>query len=123
MLALIVPLCSLTTHRVSQLGQAAKVTSEAPAAVHLTISSTKVPFHYEVSHLGKIVWQGNSNDFEAQTELALIFPKEGIDLLVDVTWDFPDPAAVKLDVTPDGIETKTQTLWGKGSVSDVLTFN
>ncbi len=50
------------------------------------------------------------------------FPREGIDLSVDARWQGDKQAAVKLDLTVDGGETITRTLWGTGGANGVLTF-
>lgn len=121
LLALIVPLRHLTARRQPPPPPSA---AEAPghlATVRLALTSTAAPFHYEISHLGAPVWSGDATGHDAATELAIPFPKEGIDLLIEASWEGTSPGALKVEATRDG-ETMTRTLWGSGSTSEVVTF-
>ena len=122
LLAVLWPLRSLTTHRVENASTPAERSETLEANVHLDLTSTSYPFTFEVSHLGKTIWKGESSGSSAARDVKMNFPSEGIDLLVDVKWQGDKQGAVKLDVTPDNGETMTKTLWGAGRVSDVLTF-
>jgi hypothetical protein len=90
--------------------------------VHLVLTSTSVPFTFEVSHLGKTIWKGEAMESNVARDVKMAYPSEGIDLLVDAKWQGAQQTAVKLDVTPDSSDTMTKTLWGTGGVSGVLTF-
>ena len=59
---------------------------------------------------------------EARVELAI--PKEGIDLLVGVTWPEGTPdTAVTVELEPDGLEAQAQTRWSTGAkLTEVFTF-
>jgi hypothetical protein len=74
-------------------------------------------------YLGQVVWDGtdDSTDKEITKDLDIDFPKEGIDLAVDVTWETKGLAAAEISATVDGSELH-KTLWGQGSASDVVTF-
>jgi hypothetical protein len=52
----------------------------------------------------------------------MTFPPEGIDLVVDAKWQGEKQTAVRLDVTVDGTDSMTRTLWGTTGASGVLTF-
>jgi hypothetical protein len=80
------------------------------------------PFSFDVSHLGKTIWKGESTEGSIARDVKLAFPPEGIDLLLDVKWQGAKQAAVKLDVTVDNGDTMTKTLWGTGRANGVLTF-
>jgi hypothetical protein len=122
LLAVLWPLCRLTTHR-TEAPPAAAPTADAPESnVHLVLTSTSFPFTFEVSHLGKTIWKGEATESSVAKDVKMAFPPEGIDLLVDAKWQGDNQAAVKLDVTPDESDTMTKTLWGNGSVNGVLTF-
>ena len=122
LLAVLWPLRSLTSHRAERLSAPAQSVAVPESNVHLDLTSTSYPFTFEVSHLGKTIWKGESSESSVARDVKMNFPSEGIDLLVDVKWQGDKQGAVKLDVTPDNGETMTKTLWGAGSVSDVLTF-
>ncbi len=121
LLALLWPLRSLTTHRTKEPPTSPR-TPGAESKVHLVLTSTTFPFTFEVSHLGKTIWKGEANESNAARDLQLIFPPEGIELVIDAKWQENKQTAVKIDVTPDGGDTITKTLWGTTEVSDVLTF-
>jgi hypothetical protein len=122
LLAVLWPLRSLTTYRTAAPAAAAPTAAESESDVHLVLTSTSFPFTFEVSHLGKTIWKGEATESNAEKDVKIAFPPEGIDLLVDAKWQGDKQAAVRLDVTPDDGDTMTKTLWGSGSVNGVLTF-
>ena len=122
LLAVLWPLRSLTTHRVERPSASAQSVAAPESNVHLVLTSTSFPFTFEISNLGKTIWKGQASESSAARDVKMAFPPEGVDLLVDVKWQGDKEGAVKLNVTVDNGETMTQTLWGAGSVSDVLTF-
>jgi len=121
LLAVLWPLRSLTTHR-AETASTPQTASTPESNVHLVLTSTSVPFTFEVSHLGKTIWKGEAMESSVARDVKMAFPPEGIDLLVDAKWQGAQQTAVKLDVTPDSSDTMTKTLWGTGGVSGVLTF-
>ena len=60
---------------------------------------------------------------EVQETLQLEYPREGIDLEIQVTWPPAEkPAAMRVKITdPDGNEHE-KTIWGRGEMDEVLTF-
>jgi hypothetical protein len=122
LLAVLWPLRSLTTHRAETASTPPQTASTPECNVHLVLTSTSVPFTFEVSHLGKTVWKGEAMENTVTRDLKMAFPSEGIDLLVDAKWQGDKQAAVRLDVAADNGDTTTKTLWGTGGVSGVLTF-
>ncbi len=119
--ALLLPLRSLTSSRAP-----GEVMSEAPTSkvtrVRLVLTATSAPFHFAISHLGKVIWEGACNENSCTKELALPFPPEGIDLLVAASWPAEKEAALRVEVTPNDTPAIAQTLWGTARVDDVLTF-
>jgi hypothetical protein len=123
LLLLIVPMRSFTSARARQAVPAAPSATPAKETLaHLEIVSTKAPFTYAVSHLGKVVWQGTSAASPAAADVKLPIPSQGIDLSLSVTWSEPGEAAAKLSVTHDDNDPAERTIWGDGSASDVLTY-
>ena len=114
------PLHSLTQRHSVLVMPAA--TPQPTKHVQLALRST-APFRFQVSYLGQVVWEGtdDSADKESTKDLDIDFPKEGIDLAVDVTWATNGLAAAEISVTVDGTEMH-KTLWGQGSAGDVVTF-
>jgi hypothetical protein len=122
LLAVLWPLRSLTSHRAERPSAPAQSVAVPESNVHLVLTSTSFPFTFSVSHLGQTIWKGEASESSVARDVKMAFPPEGIDLLVDVKWQDDKEGAVKLDVAVDNGETMTKTLWGAGSVSDVLTF-
>ena len=122
LLAVLWPLRSLTSHRAERPSAPAQSVAVPESNVHLVLTSTSFPFIFEISHLGKTIWKGEASESSVARDVKMAFPPEGVDLLVDVKWQGDKEGAVKLDVTVDNGETMTKTLWGAGSVSDILTF-
>jgi len=114
------PLHSLTQRHAVMVTPAA--TPPPAKHVQMALRSTS-PFRFQVSYLGQVVWEGanDSAEKESTKDLNIDFPKEGIDLAVDVTWATQGLAAAEISVTVDGTEMH-KTLWGEGSASDVVTF-
>jgi hypothetical protein len=121
-LLLLLPLLrGLTNPRSSATGLATP-TPAALTPVRLTITSTSFPFRFAISQLGKIIWQGESGGSTSEKKLALPFPRDGIDLLVEASWPEKKEGAVRLEVAPNDRQPIARTLWGTGGVDDVLTF-
>jgi hypothetical protein len=121
LLALLLPLRSLTTARPAPLASKA----DPPVAntrVHLQLTSTAVPFHFEVRHLGDVIWQGEAATATTTADVSMPFPKEGVDLAVKATWTGGQTAAVKLALSANGAGPLERTIWGDGAAEDVLTF-
>ena len=122
LLAVLWPLRSLTSHRAERPSTPAQSVAVPESNVHLFLTSTSFPFTFEISHLGKTIWKGEASESSVARDIKMTFPPEGIDLLVDAKWQDNKQGAVKLDVIVDDGNAMTKTLWGTGSVSDVLTF-
>jgi hypothetical protein len=122
LLAVLWPLGRLTTHPAESRSATTLTAVAAESNVHLVLTSTSYPFTFEVSHLGKVIWKGESTESSIANDVTMPFPPEGIDLLIDAKWQGDKQNAVKLDVTPDKHGTMTKILWGAGKVSGVLTF-
>ena len=121
MLALLIPLRRLTSHPEAKPAPAVPAEA-AESGVHLALTSTETPFTFAVSHLGKVIWQGESATESTGKDVVMNFPPEGIDLSVEVRWHGEKTAALKLEATPKDGTTITRTIWGSGHASDVLTF-
>ena len=120
LLLLLFPLHSLTQRHATI---ATPTVAPRPAErVQLSLRTT-APCRFHILYLGQVVWEGtdDSTDKEITKDLDIDFPKEGIDLAVDVTWETKGLAAAEISATVDGSELH-KTLWGQGSASDVVTF-
>jgi hypothetical protein len=90
--------------------------------VALQLLSTTVPRGLKILHLGKEVWAQTAPTQEMEVSLQLPYPENGIDLQFEIAWSDEAPAAMRVRLTdPAGTEHE-KTIWGKGEVTEVLTF-
>lgn len=122
LLVLLVPLIRMTSSRTPATALPRSEEPHTNSAVVLRLTSSSAPFTFSVSHLGSVIWAGNSLEPRIEKELSIPFPAEGIDLLVSANWETTAPSALEVAIIRDGRQPSAQTLWGEGSVSDVLTF-
>src|SRR6266404_5950688 len=86
LLAVLWPLRSLTTHRTQEPPEISQKAAATQSSVRLVLTSTTFPFTFEISHLGKTIWKGEATESSVAREVKMIFPPEGIDLLLDARW-------------------------------------
>jgi hypothetical protein len=124
LLALLAPLRTLTSRRseTATLVKPAAQSLTAKNKVRLELTSTTVPFKYQITGGGKTIWSGESNSTTVATDAELNFPPEGIDLVLDASWNEKKQTAVKLALIPQDSDMMAKTIWGTTSVSEVLTF-
>jgi hypothetical protein len=122
LLALLLPLRRLTSHQSSPVLPPPVQVSTARQKLRLELTSTTVPFKFQVTHEGKPIWSGESTATTVATGTELRFPPEGIDLVLDVSWVQDKETAVRLALTPEDSDTIVKTVWGTTSASEVLTF-
>ena len=120
LLVLIFPLRSFTAPR--SAAPAAPTVAAPATPVRLQLTSTATPITFAVSHLGKVIWQGDAAASPVETTVALAFPAEGVDLGLSAKWTPGRTAAVKLGVARGEDDPATQTVWGDGAIDEVLTF-
>ncbi len=123
LLTLLFPLQRLTSHQSAPLLQPPAQGSAVKKKIHLELTSTTIPFNFQITHGGKPIWGGESASTTIATDTDLKFPPEGIDLVLDVSWRQDKETAVRLALTPEGSDTTAKTVWGTMSASEVLTFN
>jgi hypothetical protein len=122
LLSLLLPLRLLTSHQSAGVLPPPAQVSIAKKKLRLELTSTTVPFKFQVTHGGEPIWRGESTSTTVATDAALRFPPEGIDLVLDVSWAQDKETAVRLALTPEGSDTLVKTVWGTVSASEVLTF-
>jgi hypothetical protein len=122
LLAAGLPLRSLTAPK----SKPRAVEPAAPAKEKLTISLTftQPPEKFSLKFLGEeIIAGGTAASFDASRELEAHFPEEGIDLVFEGTWPgYFQKAGVIVKVTRADGRQLTQTLWGKRTIFELLTF-
>jgi hypothetical protein len=120
LLLLLLPLHRLTQREVRLPEQ--PVASPTPKQVQLAVRTTAIPCRFQITFLGKTLWTEEASTPELRKDFPIDFPKEGIDLVVDATWETEALAAIEITLSlPDGA-TMHRTLWGRGTASDVITF-
>jgi hypothetical protein len=124
LLALLAPLRTLTGRR-SETATFVKQAAQSLTAkkkVRLGLTSTTVPFKYQITSGGETIWSGESNSTTVATDAELNFPPEGIDLVLDASWNEKKQTAVRLALIPQDSVMMAKTVWGITNVSEVLTF-
>ncbi|HEX4201299.1 MAG TPA: hypothetical protein VHY59_07250 [Chthoniobacterales bacterium] len=120
LLLLLIPLHRLTQREERPAPHPA--VSTPTKQVHLAVRTTTVPFRFQITFLGKTLWAEDGSTPELAKDFDIDFPKEGIDLVVDATWESKALAAMEITLSlPDGTAIH-KTLWGQGTANDVLTF-
>src|SRR5713101_2904409 len=124
LLALLIPLRTLTSRRTETTTsrQQAAQGSTAKKKFRLELTSTTVPFKYQITIGGETIWSGESNSTTVATDAELKFPPEGIDLVIDASWTENKQTAVRLALISQDSAMMAKTMWGTTSVSEVLTF-
>ena len=120
LLLLLIPLHRLTQRE--QRPPPQPTVSSPVKQVHLAIRTTAVPCRFQIAFLGKTLWSQDASTPELAKDFDMNFPKEGIDLVVDATWESKALAAMEITLSlPDGTAIH-KTLWGQGTANEVLTF-
>jgi len=124
LLAAAAPLWRMTHEAVAEVVIPAVAAKEAKSEVHLAVAFAQKPLRFEVDYLGKPVWEAEVvNGLTAEKDIAMEYPKEGVDLEYKVTWP-PGTGltAARLAVGANDAEAVERTLWGTGGVDDVVSF-
>jgi hypothetical protein len=124
LLALLMPLRTLTSRRseTATPRQRPAQGSTAKKKFRLELTSTTVPFKYQVASGSETICSGESNSATVATDVELNFPPEGIDLVIDASWAENKQTAVRLALVPQDSIMIAKTVWGTTGVSEVLTF-
>jgi hypothetical protein len=126
LLAAGVPLWRMTHEAAaaSVLPVASASTAQAESQVHLAVAFAQKPLRFEISYLGKPIWESDLvTTLTAEKDIAMNYPKEGVDLEYNVVWPPGTPlCAARLSVSENDAEPVEKTLWGTGQVDDVLSF-
>jgi hypothetical protein len=121
-LALGYPLRRLTVASEAPREQPKAIVAEAKE-IGLRLTFTLVPKSVKVLHLGKEVWGETAPSAELERTLKLTYPDEGIDLQFLVEWPAEAPlAAMRATLTDPAGDAHEKSVWGQGSVEEVVTF-
>ena len=92
-------------------------------AIGLHLTFTTVPKSFSVRHLEEVVWTTTAPEADMQHDVSLDYPDEGVDLQFHIEWpDEGPPAAMRVQLTDPAGDTHDKSVWGKGSVDEVVTF-
>ena len=95
----------------------------AAKEVGLRLAFTLVPKSVTVLHLGKEVWSETAPTAELERTLKLAYPDAGIDLQFQIEWPADAPlAAMRATLTDPAGDAHEHSVWGQGSVDEVVTF-
>lgn len=124
LLAAAIPLWRMTHESAAASVIPAASVAEPQSQVHLAVAFSPKPLRFVISCLGKPIWESDSVPSPtAEKDIAMPYPKEGVDLEYNVVWPPGTPlCAARLSVAPDDAEPVEKTLWGAGHIDDVLSF-
>ena len=92
-------------------------------AIGLQLTFTAVPRSFAIRYLEKDVWAEASPTAEMEREVELAFPESGVDLVWHIEWPDDAPlAAARLRLTDPYGDAHEKTVWGQGTVDEVLTI-
>ena len=92
-------------------------------AIELQLTFTVLPNRFAVRHLEKDVWAENAPQADMTREIPLVFPPNGVDLVFHVEWPADGPlAAARVRLTDPAGDTHENSVWGQGTLDEVLTF-
>ena len=121
-LALGWPLRRLTSASDAPREQPKTVAAEAKE-IGLRLAFTLAPKSVKVLHLGQEVWRESAPAAELEHTLKLAYPDAGIDLQFHIEWPADAPlAAMRARLTDPAGEAHVKSVWGQGSVEEVVTF-
>jgi hypothetical protein len=105
---------------------AAPVAPPAPAikkAIQLHLTFTTVPKSVTVRHLEEDVWKVSAPQIDQEQQISLDYPDEGIDLQFHIEWPDDGPlSAMRVQLTDPAGDIHEKSVWGKGTVDEVVTF-
>ncbi|MFT7512975.1 MAG: hypothetical protein ACI9QL_002183 [Candidatus Omnitrophota bacterium] len=91
----------------------------------LTIRFAHQPVAFEILAGQHSLWSMNPADaIKSDREIALYIPESLIELNVRVVWPAGTPQTVcELTLEPDGLATQSLTVWGEGTLDEIMTFS
>ena len=91
--------------------------------IDLQLDFTAVPKSFAVRYLEKDLWTETAPKFTMEHKLSLAFPDKGVDLVFHIEWPEDSPlCAVRARLTDPAGDTHEKSVWGQGTVDEVLTF-
>jgi hypothetical protein len=116
-----IPVQRLTRAVAVPLPEPVKAAPSAKVSVELRF--TTPPKSVSIQHLGTSIWSTDDPGTSTEAELALSWPKEGVDLLIEIAWPGDAPlSAARMTITDPAGEEHTESIWGRGPTNKVLTF-
>jgi hypothetical protein len=105
------------------------VAAPAPAApvvkkaISLHLTFTTVPKSLTIGHLDTELWKETAPQADMERQVTLEYPAEGVDLQFHIEWPEDGPlSAVRVQLTDPAGDTHEKSVWGKGTVDEVVTF-
>lgn len=88
----------------------------------MELTFTRPPAAVKILHLGKEIWTATAPEREAEAQLQVPYPRQGIELVFSVAWPEGEPAAMRVRLEDPTGETQERTIWGSGETTEVLSF-
>ncbi len=91
-------------------------------AIILHLTFTHLPGKFVVRHLEKDVWVETAPAAEMEREVVLAYPEAGVDLQFHLEWPDDALAALRVRLTDPAGDVHEKSVWGRGTVDEVLSF-
>ncbi|MEO7931973.1 MAG: hypothetical protein ABIT76_02335 [Chthoniobacterales bacterium] len=101
-----------------------KVVAPTKEKITIALTFTQPPEKFSLKFLGQeILAQTDKSAFDASKTIDVHFPAEGIDLVFEGTWpEYFKKVGASIQVTRANGSRQLQTLWGKRTIFELLTF-
>jgi hypothetical protein len=115
------PVWSLTHPQAAQRAVETQKIEKQKLQMRLTFAHP--PASIAVLYLGEIAWKETNPTASIEHTLNIEFPKEGVDLEIKAQWPANTPAtAIRAQLTTPSGATFEKSVWGEGSLDEVVTF-
>jgi hypothetical protein len=117
------PLWHVTSPEQAVAGPVAVRPAVDAKAIGLQLAFTATPKSFAVKHLEKDIWVESAPQAAMEREVPLVFPEKGVDLVFHIEWPEGAPlAAARVRLTDPAGDTHEKSVWGQGTVDEVLSF-
>jgi hypothetical protein len=97
--------------------------SDVKKAIGLHLTFTVAPKSFTVRNLTEDIWKVTAPAADMEQTVSIAYPPEGVDLQFHIEWPDDAPlAAMRVQLTDPAGDAHEKSVWGKGTVDEVLTF-
>ena len=90
--------------------------------ISMGLEFTTPPSEFKVLHLGKEIWAETAPGPKSERKLMVPYPKDGVEFEMLIRWPEETLCAMRVRLIDPSLEEHQQSVWGKGTVSEVVKF-